>query len=312
MNNTYNLENITQKSYKTLLWDYLKTDNIDKYKKIIDDGNHERLAPFLNYDAATLLSEKIKNLSLVRKEGSLIQTFKDSDIMIYSHNNFEAMWNISKDKDLYEQEILLDEKKIKYEFKSLSSLLKVEEDLFYDRFSNIEEIILNSFAKTFSKAEDLAFISGDGNGEMLGITKDEEIESLVANSNFSLDDVKKLFFSLDSTYRENAKWLMNDKTALYLQTLKDENGAYLWNINDNKFMGKEVLISNHMPDIGAGNTAIAIGDFSNYVLLERRIPTIKRISEIFSLSGQIGFIVSEYIDGKLVDKESVKTLKIKE
>lgn len=191
-------------------------------------------------------------------------------------------------------------------------LLKVQEDLVYDHFSNIEEIVLNHFSKTFSKAEDLAFISGDGNGEMLGITKDEEIESLVANSNFSLDDVKKLFFSLDSTYRENAKWLMNDKTALHLQTLKDENGAYLWNTNDNKFMGKEVLISNHMPDIGAGNTTIAIGDFSNYVLLERRIPTIKRISEMFSLSGQIGFIVSEYIDGKLVDKESVKTLRIKE
>lgn len=311
MNNENNLEYITQNSYKTLLWDYLRKNNLENYSNIIKNGLHENKSPFMDSNNANLLYKKLYNLSLVRKEATIIKTQKHSNIMLASTNNYSAFWNISNDKDIYEQDILLDEKKINYEFKNLSSFLKVQEDLVYDHFSNIEEIVLNHFSKTFSKAEEKAFVIGNGIDEMLGITVDDEIESLDVDSNFSIDDLKALFFSLDPIYRENAKWIMNDKTALYLQTLKDNNGAYLWNIYDNKFMGKEVLISNHMPDIIAGSKVIAFGDFSNYVLIERGLLTIKRFSEKFILSGHIGFIVSEFLDGKLVDKKSVKTLKIK-
>ena len=122
--------------------------------------------------------------------------------------------------------------------------------------------------------------------------------------------MKKLFFSLDSEYRENAKWIMNDKTALYLQSLKDSQGSFLWNQYDGTFMGKDILISNFMPDIDAGKKPIAFGDFSNYWIIERQNPTIKRLSEMFALKQHQGFIMREYLDAKLMDKNSVLTLSI--
>lgn len=115
---------------------------------------------------------------------------------------------------------------------------------------------------------------------------------------------------LDSDYREDAKWLMNDKTALYLQALKDSQGNYLWNQYDGTFMGKEILISNFMPDIDLGRKPIAFGDFSNYWIIERQNPTIKRLAEVFTIKDHVGFIMREYLDAKLMDKNSVVTLEI--
>ena len=43
------------------------------------------------------------------------------------------------------------------------------------------------------------------------------------------DDVISLYFSVDKEYRRNGIWLMNDKTALALRKLKDNDGNYLWN-----------------------------------------------------------------------------------
>ena len=113
---------------------------------------------------------------------------------------------------------------------------------------------------------------------------DEKIKSLSSTKELKLDDLKKLFFSLDSEYRENAKWIMNDKTALYLQSLKDSQGNFLWNQYDGTFMGKEILISNFMPDIDTGLKPIVFGDFSNYWIIERQNPTIKRLEEVLFLN----------------------------
>ena len=60
-----------------------------------------------------------------------------------------------------------------------------------------------------------------------------------------------------------------------------------------------------MPDIDTGLKPIAFGDFSNYWIVERQNPTIKRLSEMFILKQHQGFIMREYLDAKLMDKDSV-------
>nr|DAP54788.1 MAG TPA: major capsid protein [Caudoviricetes sp.] len=52
------------------------------------------------------------------------------------------------------------------------------------------------------------------------------------------DDVISLYFSVDKEYRRNGIWLMNDKTALVLRKLKDNNGNYLWNQANDTILGK--------------------------------------------------------------------------
>ena len=59
---------------------------------------------------------------------------------------------------------------------------------------------------------------------------------------------------------------MNDKTALVLRKLKDNDGNYLWNQENDTILGKQVIISEYMPDIETGTKPIAFGDF--FLLLD--------------------------------------------
>ena len=57
--------------------------------------------------------------------------------------------------------------------------------------------------------------------------------------------------------------------------------------------------------------AIAFGDMSYYWIADRQGRSLKRLNELFAMNGQIGFLASQRVDGKLILPEAVKTLTIK-
>lgn len=126
----------------------------------------------------------------------------------------------------------------------------------------------------------------------------------------TFDSVIDLFFSVDKKYRKNAVWLMNDKTALALRKLKDENGNYLWNHTNDTILGKSVYICNDMPDADAGEKPIAFGDFSYYWIIRRSPVFLRTLNEVFALRHQIGYLGYEFLDGMLIRRDAVKVLKV--
>lgn len=303
-------EILSANSYKTNLWNYLRNKDESSYPDIkaldlIQDGS-----PFLDTESTEYFREKLTEKSVVRKETTVLKNDVGSSSVVTFPNKSIATWTKAGEHDLFTAVLEMKDVDVNLEYNTLSNLITIHEDFLNNPQTKIEKIILDTFAHNFAKAEDKAFIIGDGNGEPLGILVDEKIKNLSATKELNLDDLKKLFFSLDSDYRENAKWIMNDKTALYLQSLKDSQGNFLWNQYDGTFMGKEILISNFMPDIDAGKKPVAFGDFSNYWIIERQNPTIKRLEEVFVLKQHQGFIMREYLDAKLMDKDSVLTLSI--
>ena len=313
MNKIENLERnhtLESNSYKIELWNYLR----NKENTVFINADKQKLtrqgAPYLDNDSLRYFQKTLKEKSVLRKVASYFEYELDSVTIATFFNNSIALWRDKQEQNLFSDFLESNIEKVKYSYNSLSNFLAIHEDFLLDHNAKIDKFILDTFAHNFAKAEDKAFIIGDGNGEPLGILVDEKIKSLSATKELKLDDLKKLFFSLDSEYRENAKWIMNDKTALYLQSLKDSQGNFLWNQYDGTFMGKEILISNFMPDIDAGKKPVAFGDFSNYWIIERQNPTIKRLEEVFVLKQHQGFIMREYLDAKLMDKDSVLTLSI--
>lgn len=102
---------------------------------------------------------------------------------------------------------------------------------------------------------------------------------------------------------------MNDETALKLRSLKDTDGNYLWNQESNTILGKEVLISEFMPD---DDTPIVFGDFSYYWVIDRTNFACRILNEVFAEKGLIGYLGAEYLDGMLIRREALKMLKITE
>ena len=56
---------------------------------------------------------------------------------------------------------------------------------------------------------------------------------------------------------------------------------------------------------------MAFGDFSYYWISDRQGRSFKRLNELFAMTGQIGFIASQRVDGKLTLSEAVKVLDIR-
>lgn len=108
-------------------------------------------------------------------------------------------------------------------------------------------------------------------------------------------------------------WALNDSTVKAIRKLKDGNGQYLWQPGitagaPDMILGRPVRTSAYMPAIAAGAKTIAFGDFSYYWIADRQGRSFKRLNELFAATGQVGFLASQRVDGKLVLPEAVKVL----
>lgn len=189
--------------------------------------------------------------------------------------------------------------------------IKVTEELLYDNAFGLENYIITQFGKALANAEEDAFLNGDGNGKPLGLFAATG-GGTVANTitKITTDDVINLVYALKRPYRKNAKFIINDKTLAALRTLKDNNGAYIWQPNyqsgePDRLLGYEVYTSAYAP-----TDAIAFGDYSYYNIGDRGTRSFAALKELFAGNGMVGFVAKERVDGKLVLPEAVQILKI--
>ena len=193
----------------------------------------------------------------------------------------------------------------------LASIVTLDEDFVNDAGFDIEKYLTQKLGKSFGKAEDNAFINGTGADEPTGILHNTDgAKTALAVETLTYDDVISLYFSVDKEYRRNGIWLMNDKTALVLRKLKDNDGNYLWNQANDTILGKQVIISEYMPDIETGTKPIAFGDFSYYWIVGRKPVTVRTLLEKFVLYDQIGYLAFEFLDGKIVRNEAIKVIQM--
>ena len=76
-------------------------------------------------------------------------------------------------------------------------------------------------------------------------------------------------------------------------------------------LNQKVMISNYMPLPTAGNKAILYGDLSYYWLADREGRALQRLDELYAAQDQVGFKITQRVDGRLLLRESVKCLQMK-
>ena len=130
------------------------------------------------------------------------------------------------------------------------------------------------------------------------------------------DDLFSLVYSLKAPYRRNAKFLMKDSTVAAIRKLKDANGVYMWQPSlqagePDKLLGYDLFTSPYVPEIGSETLPVGFGDFSNYWIADRAGRTVQRLNELYAGNGQVGFIATQRVDGKVILAEGIKLLKMK-
>lgn len=201
-----------------------------------------------------------------------------------------------------------------YSYK-LASLVRLRDSFVADTAFDLEGYLLNAFARRFGRAEETAFLNCTGDDQPTGLLSaaGAEVGVTAASSTvITYDEVVELYFSLKPEHRASAVFLMHDDTAMALRTLKDSANNPIWNTQGDTIFGKPVITTPSMPVAAAGAKSIVFGDLSHYWVIERQPLAIKRLKELYSLQGQIGFTAYERLDGKLILPEAVKVLKMAE
>ena len=190
---------------------------------------------------------------------------------------------------------------IRFSAYKIGSLAKLKLAFINDRNFNVEDYLSTKFAKRFGIAEEYLIVNGTGNKEPLGIMNSGITKETATTLTY--DEVVKLFFSLDKDLRVNATWMVSDKMAMKLRSIKDSNGYPLF--NGEKIFNKEVMIINSLDE----NT-ILFGDFSYLYILIRKPLSVRVLTEKYIATGDYGYAGIERLDAKLTDVNAVKALVI--
>lgn len=199
----------------------------------------------------------------------------------------------------------------------LGTFLKISEELLNDSAFDVETYLAGEFARRIGAAEEEAFLVGTGTGKPTGLLHASSgAQSSVTTAKateITADELIDLHYSLRAPYRKNAVWLTNDTTVKAIRQLKDANGQYLWQpaltaSTPDTVLGRPVHTSVFVPEIKAGAKTVAFGDLSYYWVADRQGRSFKRLNELFATTGQVGFLASQRVDGKLILPEAVKVL----
>jgi HK97 family phage major capsid protein len=202
----------------------------------------------------------------------------------------------------------------------VGSMIRISEELLHDSAFDLAAYITGEFARRVGAAEEEAILTGDGSHKPTGLLHAslgaETGVTAAAVAAITTDELLDLQHSLKAGYRRKACWIMNDATIKLLRKLKDGNGAYLWQPGlllgqPDTLLNQRVLTSNYMPLPTAGNKAILYGDYSYYWLADREGRSLQRLNELFAQQDQVGFKITQRVDGRLILREAVKCLSMK-
>ena len=289
----------------TTSYEFMNAVRRKKTNNIISTVNEAILVP---EDISKEFYSEMEKNSFFRKYGTVFKAPKFEGTINTLTSDAIAEWI---DECTLYPEISDDHSNMSVKAHKLAALVKLKNVFVDDMKFDIQKYFCREFAKAFCRAEEKAFISGNGMNEPKGVITADANVTTETEGEITTDDIIKLFFSLEAEYRKNGVFIVNDDTALKLRMLKDKSGRYIWDENHDTIFGKPVLISAYMPNAESGNKAVAFGDLSYYWIVERQPLAIKVLTEKFAREDATGYAGSERLDGKLIREDAIKLLGVK-
>jgi HK97 family phage major capsid protein len=195
--------------------------------------------------------------------------------------------------------------------------------LLNDSYADVDAWLADEVEAAFSIQESAAFVTGDGDGKPRGFL-DYDVVAEASHAwgkigsvagDFTASDAGDQIIDLIQTpksqYRSNGRFVMNRKTVASVRKLKDADGRYLWrpgmNGEGQTIFGYPVTELEDMPDIGAGNAAIAFGDFRRgYLIVDRQGAQVLR--DPYSAKPYVLFYTTKRVGGGVQNFDAIKAM----
>ena len=302
--------------YRKTFWNAMRQKNFYDVENALQVGTDSEGGYLVPDEFEQTLVEALEEENFFRNIATVIQTSSGDRKIPVVANKGEAAW-IDEEGAFVESDETFGQ--VSIGAYKVGTMIKVSDELLNDSAFNLEAYISKEFGRRIGSKEEEAFFVGNGTGKPTGIfnaTGGASEGTKTSTAAISFDDVMDLFYSVKSPYRKKAVWVLNDTTVKALRKLKDNNGNYIWQPSvqagqPDMILNRPYHTSAYVPEIAAGKKVMAFGDFSYYWIADRQGRSFKRLNELYAANGQVGFLASQRVDGKLILTEAVKTMTMK-
>ncbi len=281
-------------------------------------------------ETAETIRSTLSSTASIRAIASVVTIESTSFDVLIDHSDVSTGWATEADTIAEADTPKID--RIPIRLHELSAMPKASQRLLDDSAFDVEGWLAGRIASKFARAEAAAFINGDGVDKPRGFLNHAKVDEAAWNWGYlgyiatgadgdfaatnAADAIVDLVYALDATYRANAVFVMNSKTAGAVRKMKDTDGRFLWSDGlaagePARLMGYPVLVAEDMPDIATDSYAVAFGDFEvGYTIAER--PDLRVLRDPFSAKPHVLFYATKRVGGDVSDFKAIKLLKFGE
>lgn len=155
----------------------------------------------------------------------------------------------------------------------------------------------------------------NGSGDVTGLSTVSNV--VTANTTITADDLITVQGKVKDVFQANAIWIMNEETRTALRQLKSQTGSYLLNeVYDlaspfkSTLLGKPVYVSDNMPTVANGVTAIYYGDMSGLATKFSEDINIEVLREKYATQHAYGVVGWLEFDSKIEDPQKISAIKM--
>lgn len=214
--------------------------------------------------------------------------------------------------------------KVRLTQKRAGTAIELSQHIINDSGIDVVSYAINLLSRRLAMTLDRNVLNGTGDANnqfegMLGHPGIKEVKTATVGA-IGTDDLLDLYNSMHPQYQAGAVFVMSRNTFNTLVKLKDGSNNYYFirDITDAgagyRLFGLPVLITDAMPDIAAGAQAVLMANFYEaYATMTKKGLNLQHIfgDTTQALRGSHLLLLDGYFDGKVLNPEAAKFLKVK-
>lgn len=192
------------------------------------------------------------------------------------------------------------------------ALSKISRSLINNAQFNIVDFVVNEMADSIARFIEHELLVGTPS-KVEGLSKLTNSVTTASGTAITADEVITLHDAIKDRFQNGAIWIMSSKTRTALRLLKDSTGKYLLNDDVSSpfgttLLGKPIYVSDSMPEIGAGHTAIYYGNMKGLATKFNEEINVQVLREKYADEHAVGVIGWFEFDSKVQDAQQIAKL----
>jgi HK97 family phage major capsid protein len=198
----------------------------------------------------------------------------------------------------------------------VASLALISKSLINRTDVDVVPFIVNEIAKAIAFFLEKELLNnanssvGSGATKLGGLANTAQVINGGTTMVITPDELVQMQLTVPQAYQEGCNWIAHPLTLAYIQSLKSTTGKFLMGntLSENglyQILGKEVFVSDNMPQMGAGNIELFYGDLSGLHIKITQGLQIQVLNERFADQYAVGVVAVVECDSAIAEPQKI-------